>query len=420
MFKKPSLNNFSLIMILVVTSLGYFVDAADIVMASIVRTDAITKLGLANTEEAIKKIGLEFEKWQSWGILAGCFIWGIFADKKGRLKILYISILLYSLATLTNGYITPAWGNVYEWYCLCRFVSGFGLAAEFGIAITIVSESFSKEKRGIATTIVAIFGLMGCASTCIYQFYANPPWYMLFRIGGFAGLLLLLLRVGIHESTIFIQASNQKKVRKGAFLTLFTNYSRFKRLMICVLIGLPTYFILGLPIKFASNFGTAFKIHDVSITVTSMVFYLTTILSDVFCNTFSQIFKSRKKMFYFYNTFNLIAIILFTQYPPKTAFQYQFVYAPLLGMSVGYWALIATTATESFGTNLRATVTTSVPNLIRSSFIPIAFLFSYFESSLGTIGSATLIGVSCSVIALIATFFLKETFNRDLKFVEKN
>ncbi|MCX8481838.1 MAG: MFS transporter [Sediminibacterium sp.] len=420
MNKKNQLSNFSLAMILVVTSLGYFVDAADIVMASVVRTDAIIKLGLANTEQSIKQIGLEFEKWQSWGILAGCFIWGIFADKKGRLKILYLSILFYSIATLVNGYITPAWGNVYEWYSLCRFVSGFGLAAEFGIAITIVSESFSKEKRGYATMIVAIFGLLGCAATCIYQLYAKPAWYMLFRIGGYAGLILLLLRIGIHESPVFKHASTQKNIRKGAFTTLFTNFSRFKRLMICVLIGIPTYFVLGLPIKFAYNFGNAFNIPDVSITITSMVFYFSTIFSDVICNSLSQYFRSRKKMFYFYNTFNLIAILIFTQYPPKTAFQYQFIYAPLLGMSVGYWALIATTAAESFGTNLRATVTTSVPNLIRSSFIPIAFLFSYFETSLGTIGSATVLGVSCSVIALIATIFLKETFSKDLKFVEKN
>ena len=420
MHEKPEkLSRFSIIMILVVTSLGYLVDAADIALASIVRVEAIKSLGLATTPEEIKRIGILFENWQAWGILAGCFIWGMLADKMGRIKILYFTIAIYSVATLLNGFITTSWNNITEWYCFFRFMSGFGLAAEFGIAITIVTEVFPKEKRGLGTMIVAGFGILGIAGVAAISLYSSHPWHLLFRAGGIAGLILLVIRIGVHESPIFKSMLKSKKVHRGEFFTLFTDYSRFKRLSIAVLIGIPTFFVVGLPIRFALNFGEAFNIPDVSIPMAIMICQISLTISDFICNWLSQVFKSRRIMFLIYNSFTLFAILLFTQYPPKNAFQYHFIYTPILGASIGYWALIATTAAETFGTNLRATVTTMVANLLRASFIPIAFLFSLLEHKVGTVNSATIIGVTCCVIALIASYNLKETFSRNLKFVEK-
>jgi len=366
----------------------------------------------------VKQIGLALESWQSWGILAGGIFWGIFGDKIGRLKVLYGSIAFYSIATLLNGYLSPSWGNTYEYYCMFRFLSGFGLAGELGIGITLVAEMMKKETRGMGTMIIAAFGVLGCVAAAGLAVFAKLPWDLLFKVGGIAGIVLLFVRLGMHESNVYL-AQKHTEVERGSFISLFTNMDRFKRFMICILIGLPTYYVVGLPIKFASNFGKALNIQDVSVPIAMITFYLAMSVGDVICNAISQAIKSRKKMFVFYNIFNLGAILLFTYYPPTNAWQYHFIYCPLLGLSVGYWALIVTTAAETFGTNLRATVTTSVPNFIRSSFIIFAIAFTALESHIGTIHAGGLVGLACSVIALLASINLKETFGKDLNFEEK-
>lgn len=413
-----SLSNRSVIFLIIVTSLGYFVDAADLVIASLVRANSIKALGLATDEATVKQIGIALESWQSWGILFGGVIWGIFGDRIGRLKVLYGSIAFYSIATLLNGFLNPSWGNTYFYYCLFRFLSGFGLAGELGIGITLVAEVMKKEKRGIGTMIIAAFGILGCVAAASLAAFAKIEWNTLFKIGGIAGLVLLFLRIGVHDSAVFL-SQKQTQVQRGSFLSLFTNADRFKRFMICILIGLPTYYVVGLPVKFASNFGSALNIQGVSVPLAMITFYIAMSIGDLICNAISQVIKSRKKMFIFYNIFNLLAILLFSYYPPSNAWQYHFIYCPILGLSVGYWALIATTAAETFGTNLRATVTTSVPNFVRSSFIIIAIGFTALESHIGTIHAGGLVGLICSSIALMATFALKETFGRDLNFEEK-
>ena len=411
----PSKN--ALFLLIAVSSLGYFVDTADLVIASLVRGNSIKSLGLASDDATIQAIGLNLESWQSWGIFFGGIFFGVLGDKLGRLNVLYGSITLYSLSTLLNGFISPSWGDTYFYYCLLRFLSGFGLAAEMGIAITLVSETMKAETRGLGTMVVAAFGILGCVVAAGLVFFAKISWNSAFIFGGISGLILLLLRIGLHES-VFFKTQKDADIPKGAFWSLFTNIDRFKRFSICILIGLPTYYVVGLPIKFASNFGTALNIKGVSVPIAMMTFYTAMSISDVVCNWISQIIKSRKKMFYFYNIFNLCTILIFTYLPPSDAWQYHYIYCPLLGLSVGYWALIVTTASETFGTNLRATVATTVPNFIRSSFIPIASLFTILEKPIGTIHAGGLIGAVCSLIALLATHYLTETFGKELNFEE--
>lgn len=413
---KKVKENFPVIL-LVVSSLGYFVDAFDLVVFSVVRKASIVDLGLATDDATIKAIGLGLENWQALGLLLGGILWGVFGDKIGRMKVLFGSIAVYSIANLLNGFLTQG-ENTHLYYSGLRFFSGLGLAGELGAAITLVSEAMSASKRGLGTMIVAGFGLLGCALAAYLGAFSSLKWHTLFIIGGSAGILLFFLRLGVYESKLFL---NQEKttVQKGAFFSLFTNGNRFKRFLQCIVVGLPVYFVVGLPIKFASNFGTAFNIQGVSVPIAIMMCYIFLSVGDVVCNYASQVFKSRKKMFFFFNVLNLIAVLLFIYFPPQNAWQYHFLYCPLLGFSVGYWALIVTNAAEQFGTNLRATVATSVPNFIRSSFIPIAMSFTFFEQYFGTIHSAGLIGIICSVLALIATFTMKETFGTDLNYEEK-
>lgn len=407
----------SLVFLLAVTSLGYFVDAYDLLVFSVGRNASIIDLGLAQTEAQIKAIGITLENWQSLGLLLGGIFWGVLGDRIGRMKILYGSIALYSIANLLNGLLNPNFGNTLVWYSSLRFLSGLGLAGELGASITLVAEAMKTTKRGLGTMFVAAIGFLGCVTASFLGGHLGVRWNTLFIIGGIGGLLLLFLRFGVYESKLFL-IQKDSNVSKGAFFSLFTNLKRFKRFALSILVGLPVYFVIGLPIKFASNFGQAFNIQGVTVATSIMTCYLFVALGDVFCNYLSQLLKSRRIPLLLFNILNLIAVLLFIFVPPRNAWQYEFIYCPLLGFSVGYWALIVTNAAEQFGTNLRATVATTVPNFIRSTFIPIALLFSLLESHWGTINSAAIIGVFCSIIGIISALLLKESFHNDLNYTE--
>lgn len=407
----------SIVFLLAVTSLGYFVDAYDLVVFSVVRNASIIDLRLAETSEQVKAIGIALENWQSLGLLIGGIIWGVFGDKIGRMKILYGSIAFYSVSNLLNGLLTPAWGDTFSWYALLRLFSGIGLAGELGVSITLVAEEMKTTKRGVGTMIVAAIGFLGCVTAAWLGSLSSIKWNTLFIVGGIAGILLLFLRIRVYESKLFL-IQKESSVKRGAFLALFTDGKRFKKYILCILVGLPVYFVIGLPIKFANNFGQAFNLQGVTVATAIITCYLFVAIGDVFCNYLSQILKSRKIPLLIFNCFNLAAVLLFVFFPPKTAWQYEFIYCPLLGFSVGYWALIVTNAAEQFGTNLRATVATTVPNFIRSTFIPIAVIFTALESSMDTISSAAIIGISCSVVGVISAICLKETFYQELNYTE--
>ena len=412
------MNKKQVLLATVIAALGYFVDAFDLIVASVVRSESITYLNLAMDTNSIKSLGLRFETVQSWGVLLGGIAFGILGDRIGRTKVLFSTIALYSFFTLLNGLIQPHWPYKSEIYSLCRFFSGFGLAGELGIGITLVTEIMKKETRGWGSALIASFGLLGCVVAGSFSAFLYFKWDILFILGGGLGLLLLATRFTVKDSQIFTHQASSK-IAKGAFFSIFTNYSRLKRFIICILIGLPTYFVVGLPIKFAANYGAAMQIEGVSVAITMITFYLAMSLGDIICNTISQKLESRKKVFVLYNIFNFLAILFFSLIPPKNIFQYQYIYSPLLGLSVGYWALIVTYASESFGTNLRATVATTVPNFIRASFILIVILFEYFESIIGTINSGIVVGAICSFIAIIASLSMKETFSIDLNYTEE-
>jgi MFS family permease len=407
----------ALFFLLAVTSLGYFVDGYDLVVFSVIRKLSIVDLGLATEDSKIKSIGLALENWQSLGLLVGGIIWGILGDKYGRVKILYGSIAFYSLANLLNGFLSPSWGHVYEWYATLRFLSGLGLAGELGAGITLISENMTINNRSYGSMAIAGIGLLGFVTAGWLGSVNVFKWNTLFLIGGVAGFALLILRFQVHESSIFLfQKSAQ--IKKGDFFSLFTNWGRFKKFILCILVGLPMFFVIGLPIKFATNMAKAFNITGVTVPIALITFYLSLAVGDIFCIYLSQMLKSRKVPLLLFNITNLVIILFFVFIPPKNAWQYEYIYCPLLGLSVGYWALLTTNAAEQFGTNLRATVAVTVPNFIRATFIPIAFLFTALEASTGTIYSAVVIGVSCSLIGIISAIMMEESFKKELNYVD--
>lgn len=391
-----------------VSSLGYFVDIYDLILFGIVRVPSLTSLGIKG--EQLISVGVFLLNMQMIGMLIGGIIWGILGDKKGRLSVLFGSIFLYSVANLINAFVSSV-----EVYAFLRFVAGVGLAGELGAAVTLVSEIMTKETRGYGTAIVATIGVSGAIFAAIIGDAFS--WQTAFIIGGILGLILLIMRIKMYESGMY-SSLQTSKVRKGDFLTLFSSKGRFFRYLYCILIGLPIWYVVGILITFSPEFGKVLGVHDPIVSGKSIMFTYTGLIFGDFASGFlSQYLKSRRKVIMIFISLTAIFILvyLFSQGLSLTMF---YGLCVLLGISIGYWAVFVTTASEQFGTNLRSTVTTTVPNFIRGSVVPLTLTFSFFKTSLGMKYAALLVGLISIAIALFAVYKLDETFGKDLDYLE--
>ena len=392
-----------------VAALGYFVDIYDLLLFGIVRIDSLKSLGL--DAAMIADQGLDIINHQMIGLLIGGILWGMMGDKKGRLSVLFGSIVLYSLANIANGFVQTV-----EQYSICRFIAGIGLAGELGAGITLVSELIPKEKRGVATSIVAGVGLTG--AVVAYFISKAFDWRTCYYIGGGLGLLLLLLRISVYESGMFRDLEKQE-VSKGNFLMFFTNGKRFKKYMLCILIGLPTWYVIGILVTFSNEFGKHFNIPgEIDPALGIMYAYAAISVGDVLIGLLSQVLKSRKKALYIFYGITIIGIVLFfRQYNGSTADMY--LICALLGFGTGFWAIFVTMAAENFGTNLRATAATTVPNMVRGALPLITVLFKELQPGFGYVNAAAITGAIVMVISIIAAVLSEETFGRDLNFLER-
>jgi len=393
----------------IVAALGYFIDIYDLVLFSIVRVPSLKGLGLAG-QELIDK-GVFLLNMQMAGMLIGGILWGILGDRKGRLKIMFGSIFIYSIANLANGMVASV-----EAYAALRFVAGIGLAGELGAGITLVSEVLHRTIRGYGTMIVASVGVSGAI---LANFIAKGfDWRTSFFAGGVLGLLLLLLRVTVAESGMFDEMASVK-VARGNFLALFTSRDRFGRFAHSILIGLPSWFVVGVLITFSPEFAKVLAVQGtISAGNAVMYCYFGLVAGDLVSGLLSQLLQSRKKVILI---FLLISVAAVAAYFCATGVSTGVFYGIccLLGFGIGYWAIFVTVAAEQFGTNMRATVATSVPNFVRGMTIPITMLFQLSRNYLGIETGALAVGVLCLVIALISLSRLQETFHKDLDFFEE-
>ncbi|OOG71046.1 MFS transporter [Flavobacterium sp. A45] len=400
----------------IVAALGYFVDIYDLLLFGIVRTDSLKDLGI--TGDAIRDQGEYLISMQMFGMLFGGILWGILGDKKGRISVLFGSILLYSVANIANGMVTTVDG-----YAFWRLIAGIGLAGELGAGITLVAESLPKEKRGYGTMIVASVGVSGAvAAYLVYQFFQD--WRLCYYAGGGLGILLLFLRISITESGMFkqIQQSDEKK---GDFLSLFTNSKRFLKYLQCILIGVPLWFLVGVLITFSPEFAKALGVQQAETIAAGKAIafcYSGLVFGDIASGLLSQWLKSRKKIMYLFLISNLIMVFVYLNaYGISVSTFYLLCFA--MGFSVGYWVLFVTIAAEQFGTNIRATVTTTVPNFVRGSLPLIILIYSFFRDSLfegDILKSGMIVGSLLSIISLLALWKLEETFHVDLDYTESN
>ncbi len=394
----------------IVAALGYFVDIYDLVLFSIVRVPSLKALGFSGQE--LIGNGVFLLNMQMAGMLVGGILWGILGDRQGRLTIMFASIFLYSLANLANGMATSL-----SAYAALRFIAGIGLAGELGAGITLVSEILHKSIRGYGTMLVASVGVSGAILANLVA--STFDWRTAFVIGGVLGLLLLVTRIRVAESGMFKAMDDQAKVRRGHFLALFTDWQRFRRYLNSIVIGIPIWFVVGVLITFSPEFALSLGISGAVSAGNAVMFcYLGLIFGDFSSGFLSQVLQSRKKAIGLFMLLTVTGIgLYFLQGGQSPAFFYGV--CCLLGFAGGYWAIFVTVAAEQFGTNLRATVATTVPNFVRGMVVPITIAFQFGRNYLGLEASALIVGAICLVAAFLALTGLEETFHKDLDYFEE-
>ena len=398
----------------IVGALGYFVDIYDLLLFSIIRIPSLKGLGLS--AEEIKLKGGDVLNIQMYGLLLGGIVWGVLGDKLGRLRVLFASIILYSLGSIANGMVHSL--GQYE---LARFFTGLGLAGELGAGITLVSELMPKEKRGIATSWVAGIGLSGA----VFAFYVKQwfggnadGWRTCYYIGGGLGFLLLLLRVGVLESGMYKSIASTD-VSRGNFFMLFTSGRRFSKYITAILIALPNWFVIGILISFSNDFGSDMKVAGpIDPGLAIMVAYAAISVGDVLIGFLSQGLRSRKKALWVFNFITVIGVVAYFNLQGASSTSLYWV-CTILGFGTGFWAMFVTMAAEQFGTNIRATVATTVPNMARGSLaVVVSPIFKALVPSMGHFKAGWVTGIIVFAIAFVALALTPETFGKDLNYIE--
>ncbi|MBL0745792.1 MFS transporter [Chryseolinea lacunae] len=393
----------------IVASLGYFVDIYDLLLFGIVRLPSLQAIGVSS--DALSMVGASVLNWQMLGMLMGGVLWGVLGDKQGRLSVLFGSIITYSLANVACGAV----GTV-EMYKVFRFIAGVGLAGELGVGITLVAESVPTRYRALGTSLVSAVGLLGA----VVAFFTVKlfDWRTAYFVGGGMGLSLLVLRINVAESSVFSNARKQKHIQRGNFLSLFVNWDKFRRYMCCVGIGLPTWFVIGILATFANEVGEAknvFPVIDPGLAI--MWCYVGLSVGDMFSGFLSYWLKSRKQAIGYLLGFTIIISMVGLLWNYATSSVYYIVIS-LAGFGIGYWAMFVTVAAEQFGANLRATVATTVPNMVRGSLVLLVLAYQFLKLYIPVHLAALTVGIICFVLAFSALLAVSETYDRDMDFVE--
>lgn len=391
-----------------VAALGYFVDMYDLFLFSVVRVPSLKALGVAG--ERLLPEGVFLLNMQLIGLLLGGVLWGILGDKRGRLSVLFGSILLYSLANIANGLVTDL-----NQYAVLRLVAGIGLAGELGAGITLVAEILPKHLRSYGSVMVATMGVLG---GIMAYFVADIfAWRMSYFVGGGLGLLLLVLRVNVFESGLFVDLKS-RNTERGNFSMLLTNPNRLRNYLLAIIMGIPLWFVVGILITFSPEFG-----HNAGLTEpivagkAVMLAFAGQSVGDIVSGVLSQRLQSRKKAIRIFILLSFSMMLVYLLAPIQSTGQF-YLLCVCLGFCNGYWTLFIVLAAELFGTNLRATVATSVPNFVRGATVPLTSLFVLLKPSLGLTYGPLLIGGVTVAGSLLALHFLEETFAKDLDYVE--
>lgn len=393
---------------IIVAALGYLVDIFDLLLFSIVRVQSLKDLGLGGDE--LLSTGIFLINTQMAGLLIGGFLWGVWGDRVGRISVLFGSILLYSLANIANGFITSV-----EQYAVLRFIAGIGLAGELGAGITLASELIPKKYRGLGTTFIASVGVGGAVLAALVAEYTD--WRTAYIIGGVMGLALLVLRMNVTESGLFEKVA-KTDVSRGNFLMLFTSRERLWRYLRIVLVGGPTWAVVGLFMTFSPEFGKAQGMVDLPTAGMAVLFcYGGLMVGDAISGLMSQFLQSRRKSIMISLSFTVLTIFLYAAFGGISLTVY-YGLCFVMGLGVGFWAMFIQLGAEQFGTNIRATAATSVPNVVRATTIPFTIAFQALIPLTGVMMAGVSVTLAAIVVSFACVYSLRETFHDDMDYVE--
>ncbi len=408
-FKRSDLKHlFSLPVI--VAALGYFVDIYDLLLFGIVRIPSLKALGLS--DEELSTVGTAILNWQMAGMLFGGILWGVLGDKKGRLSVLFGSIITYSLANVACGFVQDA-----DTYMMLRFIAGVGLAGELGAGITLVAESIPKELRALGTSLVAGVGVLGAAFG--YLTVELFDWRTAYFVGGGMGLALLLLRIGVFESTFFKNIKAADHISKGNFFQLFAKKDRLIRYLKCIGLGVPSWFVIGVLATFSNEIGTALGIAEPIIPgLAIMWLYIGLAIGGLANGIVSQYLQSRKKAVLYFLIFQFVMALIYLSGLGSTV-QGMYFICLIMGLGGGYWAMFVTIGAEQFGTNLRATAATTIPNMVRGTTILDTWMYQGLKGlQLSATMAAGIVGLIVFALAFYCISTISETHNKDLNYLE--
>ena len=422
-------------LLVLVAALGYFVDIYDLVLFNVVKRESLEFI-LGTGHPGIKDMGIHLFNIQMVGMLVGGILWGVWGDKKGRITVLFGSILLYSAANIANAFTFDL-----TTYAIVRFLAGVGLAGELGAGITLITETLPRDKRGYGTLVMVTVGALGAVFAAEVSAQGQRlgglltaitstelmNWQVTYLVGGLMGLVLLALRLGTFESGLY-QNVQEKEVRKGDLRLLFNDRGRFLRYLSCILIGVPVWYVIGVLVSLSQDvFVPAFgidtsKLDEVGLRIINgeaiKYAYIGLSLGDLLSGLLSQWLRSRKKVIYLYLTANLVLTLIFLfGMRGATIAAYNWL-CLALGTATGYWVIFVTVASEQFGTNIRSTVATTTPNFVRGSVLPLTMLFNGLLGPVGNVTSALIVGVISIGAAFWATSRVHETFESDMDYVE--
>ncbi len=423
-------------LLVVVAALGYFVDIYDLVLFNVVKRESLEFI-LGAGHPDIKDIGIDLFNIQMLGMLIGGILWGVWGDKKGRITVLFGSILLYSAANIANAFTFDL-----TTYAIVRFIAGIGLAGELGAGITLITETLPRDKRGYGTMVVVTFGALGAVFAAEVadkgDWFANlwqgitgnalMNWQVTYLVGGLMGLVLLAMRIGTFESGLFKNVQHST-VKKGDLLMLFNDRGRFLRYLSCILIGVPVWYVIGVLVSLSQDvFIPELRIDTSALDEAGLkringeaikYAYIGLSIGDLLSGILSQVLRSRKKVIFLYLGANLVLTLIFLfGMQGATIAAYNWL-CLALGLATGYWVIFVTVASEQFGTNIRSTVATTTPNFVRGAVLPITNAFKFIAVPVGNITGALVVGLVCIGAALWATSRVQETFHRDMDYVEE-
>jgi predicted MFS family arabinose efflux permease len=392
----------------IVSAMGFFVDVYDLLLFGILRRPSLADMGLNPAQ--VLDVGEWIISLQMIGLLAGGIIWGILGDKKGRLSVLFASILLYSVANILNGWVTSI-----PQYIALRFIAGVGLAGELGAGITLVSELLPADRRGIASAMIASFGILGAVTAFLLSRVFD--WRTCYFIGGGMGLLLLVMRISVHESSLFKEV-RYSHVSRGNFLMFFNNRQRFFKYIRCILIGLPAWYVIGVLVTFSDQFAKEMGIPDIDPAKAILYLYLAIAFGDLTVGFLSQLLKSRRKSLFIFYGISMFFVVLYFLQRHSSPVLFYWICAGL-GYGTGFSVVYITMSAEQFGTNLRASAAISVPNMVRGALPLIIILFRIARNLTGSfITGGWITGGMLFAAGLAAAALTEETFGKELDFIE--